>query len=210
METGGVGVYAQGVEQTVTMGSPVDETGSTITGPNVPSGPLAPGAGVLGRGGVSASPRGTVAAGVIGLAGGMPIPNISETGNTGVYGAGTTGIFGHGPVGVRGQSDSGPGVHGIANSGRGGMSESVRSAQVQLVPQEVRAPFPNPVSVTPTATPTGREGVQLPKNGRAGDLLTLMDDQRQCTLWFCVKGESGAGPARWAQVLLGPSFDGQV
>lgn len=206
METGGVGVYAQGAEQTVTMVPPSDETG-TIPGPDVPSGPLAPGAGVIGRGGVPIPPEGDVAAGVIGLAGGVSIPTIAETGNTGVYGAGPTGVFGHGSVGVRGQSDSGPGVHGIADSGRGGMFESVRSAQVQLVPQEVRAPFPLRVTVTPTAIPGGPEGVKLPKDGRAGDLLALMDDQKQCALWFCVSGDGG-GPAQWAPVLLGPSFEG--
>lgn len=207
-ETGGVGVYAQGAEATVSMVPPSDESGS-IPGANVPSGPLAPGAGVLGRGGVPIPPEGSVAAGVIGLAGGVPIPDISETGNTGVYGAGPTGVFGHGPEGVRGQSDSGAGVHGVADSGRGGMFESVRSAQLQLVPQEIRAPFPTPVTVTPKEIPAGRdEGLQLPKDGRGGDLLTLMDDQRQCTLWFCVRGGDG-GPAQWAQVLLGTLFEGK-
>lgn len=211
MQTGGVGVYAQGAEATLTMVPPTDETGNTIPGSNVPSGPLAPGAGVLGRGGVPIPPEGPVAAGVIGLAGGLQIPNVSETGNTGVYGAGPTGVFGHGPIGVRGQGDgNGPGVHGVSlDAGRGGMFESARSAQVQLVPQEVRASFPNSVQVTPKEIPVKRgEGVSLPKDGRGGDLLALMDDQRQCTLWFCVRGESG-GPAQWAQVLLGTSVDGR-
>ncbi len=208
-ETGGVGVYAQGAEATMTMTPPPSDGSGSIPGANVPSGPVAPGAGVLGRGGVPIPPEGPVAAGVIGLAGGVPIQDISETGNTGVYGAGPTGIFGHGPVGVRGQSDSGAGVHGVAESGRGGMFESVRSAQVQLVPQEVRTPFPTPVTVTPKEIPAGRdEGLQLPKNGQGGDLLALMDDQRHCTLWFCVRGGAGA-PAQWAQVLLGTLFEGK-
>ena len=55
--TGSVGVYGQGADATVTMVPPVDETGSSIPGPWVPSGPLAPGAGVLGRGGGSDSAR---------------------------------------------------------------------------------------------------------------------------------------------------------
>jgi hypothetical protein len=62
------------------------------------------------------------------------------------------------------------------------------------------------------AIPLGllREGVaSLPKNGQAGDLMTLLDDARLCTLWFCVKAQDSAGPAQWAQVLLGPSFPGQ-
>jgi hypothetical protein len=62
------------------------------------------------------------------------------------------------------------------------------------------------------AIPLGalREGAaSLPKNGQAGDLMTLLDDARLCTLWFCVQAEDSAGPAQWAQVLLGPSFPGQ-
>ena len=229
METGGVGVYAQGAEATRIMVPTFDEAGNKLE-PTVPSGPLAPGAGMLGRGGVPIPPLGPVAAGVIGLAGGVPIPNISETGNTGVYGAGPTGVFGHGqslsspavPTGpgvrglsdsgpaVHGQSDSGPAVRGGANSGRGGMFESARSAQVQLVPQKVGVPFPAPQTVTPTAIPAGPEGVQLPKDGQGGDLLALMDAQRQCALWFCVRGQDDGGPAQWAQVLLGPSFAGRA
>ena len=146
---------------------------------------------MLGRGGVPDSPQSSAAAGVIGLAGGEPIPNISETGNTGVYGAG--------PTGVRGQG----------HFGRGGMFQSDRSAQVQLVPQKVEAPLPAPVTVTPTAIPTEDEGPKLPKDGRAGDLLALLDNQRQCTLWFCVEGDE-MNRARWAQVLLGKPFLGQV
>ena len=41
-----------------------------------------------------------------------------------------------------------------------------------------------------------------------GDLLALIDKQRQCALWFCVSSGDGGGPAKWAQVLLGPSFNG--
>jgi hypothetical protein len=199
-ETGGVGVYGQGAEATVTQVSPVDATGSTVPGPNVPSGPLTPGAGVLGRGGVPIPPRGPVAAGVVGLAGGVPIPSISETGDNGV--------FGRGPVGVRGQTDGGAGVHGVADTGRGGLFTSARSAQVRLDPQPAGTTFPPPISVSPTALPVAEEGVALPKDGLGGDLLALTDDQRQCTLWFCVRG-SGAGPAQWAQVLLGPAFAGR-
>lgn len=201
-ETGGAGVYAQGAEALLTL------TGGTNDDPGaVPSGPLDPGAGVLGRGGVPIPPRGPVAAGVIGLAGGAPIPGLSETGNSGVYGAGTTGVFGHGPTGVRGQSDVGPGVHGVADSGRGGMFESAASAQIRLVPQDLRDTFPSATNVTATAIPGEREGVVLPKSGQGGDLIALMDDQRRCNLWFCVQGENG-GPAEWAQVLLGPAFKG--
>jgi hypothetical protein len=139
---------------------------------------------------------------VIGLAGGVPIPNISETGNTGVYGAGTTGVSGQ----------------GITASGRGGMFKSTHSAQVQLVPQPLPITFMSPVTETSfTRIPAGNESnetLQLPRDGQGGDLLTLMDNQRQCTLWFCVRGAlRGAdgnitSDAEWAQVLLGPSFKG--
>jgi hypothetical protein len=40
--------------------------------------------------------------------------------------------------------------------------------------------------------------------------MTIVDDQRHCTLWFCVQDGTNAGAARWAQVLLGTSFDGRA
>lgn len=215
-ETGGVGVYAQGADATISMVPPVDASG-TIPGPNVPSGPLAPGAGVVGRGGILNPAHGPVAAGVIGLSGGIPIPGISGpddtgTGNTGVFGSGLTGVLGVGPTaGVRGHSVDGAGTRGTGagNQGRGGVFDAERSAQVQLTPRALPDSFPSSVPVSPRELPSqGREGVPLPKDGRAGDLLALMDTQRQCTLWFCVRGED-SGPARWAQVLLGTAFDGQ-
>lgn len=224
--TGGIGVYAQGAEATVTMVVPLDADGNSTSGPNVPSGPLAPGAGVLGRGGVPI-PRdeNPVAAGVIGLAGDTAIPPISETGNTGVYGGGPVGVFGHGFVsgvrgkseeglGVSGETDSGAGIYGSATDtrGRGGQFQSERSAQVWLVPQNQPTQFSTPVTATPTVIPTDEregEGPKLPKDGRGGDLMTIADRQGQCTLWFCV-GKGRAGTALWAQVLLGPSFNGQA
>jgi hypothetical protein len=208
--TGGVGVYGQGAEATEIMVAPLDADGNPTTGANVPSGPLAPGPGVLGRGGMPIPPRGPVAAGVIGLAGDTMIPDVSETGNSGVYGAGPTGVFGHGPTGVRGQGDAGPGVHGVGMAGdsRGGQFESTRAAQVQLVPHDTREPSPPSASITPEAVIVSPErGMRLPKDGRGGDLIAVMDDQRQCTLWFCVKG-SDSGAARWAQVLVGKPFEG--
>lgn len=163
-----------------------------------------------------------VAAGVIGLAGDTAIPPISETGNNGVYGRGPVGIFGHGFFGVYGKSETGRGVFGETDSdvgvfglarkdtGRGGAFQSGRSAQVWLIPQNQPTEFPTPVAVTPTVIRAEREGPKLPKDGRGGDLMAIADKQGQCTLWFCVKGEGAAVPARWAQVLLGPSFDGQA
>lgn len=204
LDTGSVGVYAQGAEAEVRTAN-IDNVNTLV-------GPIAPGPGVLGRGGVPIPREGPVAAGVIGLAGDTAIPSISETGNTGVYGAGPTGVFGHGSTGVLGQGSNGPGVHGAADDDRGGMFESARSAQVQLVPQALRERIPNQVTVTPRALPAGSEPA-LPKDGRGGDLMVIEmdteDQRRECTLWFCVQGVS-AGPARWAQVLMGPSFDGQA
>jgi hypothetical protein len=209
-DTGSIGVWGQGANAETTMVPPSDETG-TIPGPNVPSGPLVPGAGVFGRGGIPIPPEGPVAAGVIGLAGGTtPIPNIGETGNTGVYGAGPTGVFGHGPIGVRGQGEGGPGVEGFGSGrdSRGGQFETSRSAQVWLVPRETGEAPPPTGPVTPEAAVISSErGFKLPKDGRGGDLMALMDNQRNCTLWFCVKSADG-GPAKWAQVLLGKPFDG--
>ncbi|MCC6178667.1 MAG: hypothetical protein IT305_25455 [Chloroflexi bacterium] len=202
LDTGSLGVYAQGAEAEI-RSVPSDSGTTTI-------GPLTPGAGVLGRGGVPIPRRGPLAAGVIGLAGDTPIPNIGETGDTGVYGSGPTGVFGHGPIGTRGQGDAGPGIHGVGmgNESRGGMFEAVRSAQVQLVPFNLGRQLPSPVTVTPQAIPAGREGPLLPRDGRGGDLMAVEDTARHCTLWFCTDGTDGSRPARWAQVLLGPSFDG--
>jgi hypothetical protein len=202
-ETGGVGVYAQGSDATEIMVPPTDENGSTITGPNVPSGPEFPGPGVLGRGGVTNVPRAQVAAGVIGVAGNIPIPASSETQNTGVYG--------HGGAGIRGRGEGGPGVHGISDSDRGGTFQSARSAQVLLLPLKAPGVFPTAIPVSPSAIPIGREGgMRLPKDGRGGDLLALVDDNSDCALWFCVKtGRSNGGPsAEWAPVLLGPRVTG--
>jgi hypothetical protein len=92
------------------------------------------------------------------------------------------------------------------------------SAQVLLVPRLLNRPLPVPVAITVTAIPTLAEhggvgvGQHLPKAGRGGDLMTVMDDQRQCTLWFCVRDAdaSPSGHAQWAQVLLGDSFIGQA
>lgn len=78
-----------------------------------------------------------------------------------------------------------------------------------MVPQDTRAEFPAAVTVTAEAIPSipGEQVVELPRDGQAGDLLALIDNQRRANLWFCVRSADG-GPAQWAQVLLGPAFDG--
>jgi hypothetical protein len=206
--TGGVGVYAQGAEAKV----------ETLNIDGVPTvvGPTEPGPGVLGRGGVPIPRDRAVAAGVIGLAGDVPIQPFLETGNTGVYGKG--------PIGVHGRSDAGPGVEGSSGKGigvigqsdsdRGGLFSSGRSAQVLLQPFDLHATLPAPVPITATAIPSPQEGPKLPRDGRGGDLMAVIDKKHQCTLWFCVGGAIFGpdgivlNPASWAQVLLGPSFIG--
>ena len=200
-DTGGVGVYGQGAEVTTSMVPPQDESG-TIPGANVPSGPATAGVGVLGRGGVSSEPRIPNGSGVVGLAGGVAVSAVAGIVNTGVVGLG--------PEGVRGQGTGGVGVRGISDSDRGGMFSSDAAAQLQLVPHRNKGPFPPATNVTPTAISADRNErgrIELPKAGEPGDLCTVMDDSRRATLWFCVQGANG-GPAKWAQVLLGPDVDG--
>ena len=202
-DAGSVGVFGQGADAKVK--AIVADDGSTVF-----DGPAEPGAGVIGRGGIATGPRPGTAAGVIGLAGGQTKPGLSETGSTGVFGLGPTGVRG---IGVSdATTPSGPGVSGFSDKNRGGIFASQEEAQIQLTPRRVRTKLPPADPVTPTAIPLGalREGaVSLPKNGEAGDLMTLLDDARLCTLWFCLKGEDASGPAQWAQVLLGPSFPGR-
>ncbi len=210
-ETGGVGVYGKGADLTVNMVAPTDATGNTVPGDDVPSGPSAAGAGVLGRGGSPQSPRDPMGPGVIGLAGDLPIPAAAETRDVGVFGAGDTGVVGLGAAGMLGRSDNegGIGVRGVAttDTGRGAMLQSGRAAQLLLVPHKSGMRMPDPVDVTATAIPGREESVRLPRDGRGGDLLVLMDDQRRCSLWFCVRSEE-ASPAQWAQVLVGAPFSG--
>jgi hypothetical protein len=204
-DTAGVGLYAQGVQGT-----------------------YYPGPGVVGvGGGVRARARGPVAAGVIGLAGGVPIPPLTVTGNSGVYGAGPSigvsgagpiGVSGAGTIGVQGRGTGGPGVDGASDNDRGGTFESGTSAQVRLVPRKLRKRAPGQIPVTPSAFAAGDEPA-LPADGRGGDLLVIemtapkrprtRSPRSHCTLWFCVEGQ-GTGPARWAQVLVGPSVIGQL
>ena len=195
-ETGSVGVFGQGADAKID--KIFDGGVATLVGP------LEAGAGVVGRGGVPIPPEGPVAAGLIGLAGGRTKPPIAITGNVGV--------FGWGPTGVRGSGDGGPGISGRSDDDRGGVFESQKAAQVQLVPKKVGTRLPEGSPVTPTGIdPVALQNgvVSLPKRGAGGDLMTLIDDSDNCTLWFCVHSAGGAGPARWAQVLLGPPFDGQ-
>lgn len=120
--TGGVGVYGQGADRDVQMVKPQDETG-TIPGPDVPSGPMAPGPGVVGRGGRDATRSGPEGAGVVGLAGSMvQVPGIAQTGDVGVVGMGAVGLSGT----------------GFAD--RACILQSYGQPQLNLVPQRMQSP----------------------------------------------------------------------
>lgn len=194
-DAGSAGVFGQGAEARI---ETVFDAGSATF-----VGPAEAGPGVVGIGGLPNPREFPVGAGVIGLAGGQTRPAIAETGETGV--------FGLGPTGVRARGVGGPGIHAHSVNDRGGVFEAKNAAQVQLVPQRVRTRFPESSAVTPTGVaPAALTSgvVALPKAGLGGDLVALADVTGRCTLWFCVETSSGAGPAKWAQVLLGPSFDG--
>ena len=196
-DCGSAGVFGQGADAKVRQFP--DGSGT------VSEGPAEPGAGVIGRGGIATGDRLPPAAGVIGLSGGRHKPNIWQTGNAGVFGIGATG--------VRGIGLDGHGVRGASNIDRSGVFSSQEVAQLQLVPKPVRTQLPegSPVTARGVAeTVLERGDVPLPKSGQAGDLMALVDDSRTCTLWFCVRSGDGSTPARWAQVLLGPTFDGQA
>jgi hypothetical protein len=123
------------------------------------------------------------------------------------YGEGPTGFFAiPANTGVFGGGEDG--VMGMGLSGRGGIFASERSAQLRLVPA-LGHRMTERETFTPTiVTDPNRQGADLPKNGRAGNLMSVMDEQGDCTLWFCVRGDGEGVAARWAQVLLGPVFDG--
>ena len=195
-DSGSAGVFGRGADARI---DKISDGGSVTF-----VGPAEAGPGVVGLGGVPIPPEFPVAAGVIGLAGGQARPGIAETGETGVFGLGRTGMQGRG--------QGGPGLRARSDVDRGGVFDSDRSAQIQLVPQRVRTRLPETSTVSPTgisATALASGAVSLPKAGQGGDLMALVDDVGRCTLWFCVQDPSGGGPARWAQVLLGPVFDGQ-
>jgi hypothetical protein len=152
-------------------------------------------AGVVGEGGTGLLPGsgGTIrGAGVIGLARDTTVLGFGETGETGVYGTGRTG------------------VKGVGTEGRGGVFRSERAAQLQLLPSQGTRVV-NQIAFIPTvAADPGSSGPALPQAGQGGDLMTLADDQEECTLWFCVHGRTQSRPAQWTQVLLGPLFDGRA
>ena len=212
-QTGNVGVFGQG-------GDRVDETKNDGTHTDFIVGPDFAGAGVIGRGGVfmkNSEANARVAlvkdadgnavggsAGIVGIAGGLPMPQPSAYSNTGVFGQSTTG---HGVsglstngIGVNGVSTTSAGVSGtnlvnrripttslfsvhaagvfgFASDNPGGLFMSANAAQVRL--------FPLFSDGTPTIV------------GSAGDLLATIDGENSARLWFCTKD----GTQNW--VLIG-------
>jgi hypothetical protein len=115
LEAGGVGVFGQGAD--------ADIRTLNLNGVDTITGPDSPGYGIVGRGGLfdpsppqgtdPSPPQGKVGAGVVGLAGGHPVPSVTI--------AGDSGVFGHGPVGVRGHSDSPDGTGVLGRNDLGGV-----------------------------------------------------------------------------------------
>jgi hypothetical protein len=220
-ETGNVGVFGQG-------GDRVDETkNDTPQGerrqPDFIVGPSFAGAGVIGRGGVhmkNSEANGAVvratdgagapepgSAGIVGIAGGLTIPQPEAYFNAGVFGQagtgdGVSGLSTNG-IGVNGVSTTNAGVSGVnrstsriaattplgvnaagvlgfASDNPGGLFMSMNVAQLRLFPLLPGTPA-NPPTIA----------------GLAGDLLATIDLEKNARLWFCTKD----GPQNW--VLIG-------
>ncbi|RCH61648.1 hypothetical protein DT019_37325 [Streptomyces sp. SDr-06] len=120
------------------------------------------------------------------------------------------GVHGQSALGIGVLGEGAPGVSGLGpGNANGGQFESQAGAQLRLLPRRTD-PLSSPLPVSPTAIPVERgRGPELPRTGRAGELTALQDPSGTCTLWLCVS-DLGEGPARWAQVLLGPTFDGRA
>ena len=158
--------------------------------------------GVIGNGG----PAGT---GVRGIGGNGGV--LGESTSTGVAGVSTLapGVSGSSSsgAGVSGTSDTGPGISGSSSKDNGGVFRSDSAAQLFLIPSPI-GPMNSASGITPQAINVQDRGPKFPKNARGGQLMAVTDNkQGACTLWFCVKD---GPPARWAQVLVGPEFDGTV
>jgi hypothetical protein len=217
-ETGNVGVFGQG-------GDWVDETkNDTPKGerrrPDFTVGPDFAGAGVIGRGGVrmkNSEANGAVvratdgagapepgSAGIVGIAGGLTIPEPKLYSDTGVFGQSGTGD------GVSGLSTNGIGVNGVSttNAGVSGVNRST-SRIAAATPLGVNAAgvlgfaSDNPGGLFMSLNVAQlRLFPLLPGNpptiaGLAGDLLATIDAENSARLWFCTKD----GTQNW--VLIG-------
>jgi len=188
--TGGAGVYGQGADLAISLVPPLDADGKSVCGPSVPSGPLNPGAGVVGRGGAftGSGPGIRQGDGVVGVAGGVPF--VANPQGAGVIGNGKFGVVGL----------------GAGLDGRGGRFEADWEAQVILTPRQIKS-----VLSDKPAYPTMRDfytavpplSLPFPKDGQPGDLLSLMDAAGRCDLYLCTMAATKRRHAIWQQVLLG-------
>lgn len=222
LETGGVGVYGQGAN--------ADLEQTKVDGVSTVLGPQHPGCGVLGKGGVVEPAElgtigQTIGAGVIGLAGGSPVPSIFEAAGSGVYGKGSIGVRGHGSgrycgvLGLGGLSDPRqdppvPGVIGVAGiesipassvaegagvlgTGRIGV-RGVGNGDRGAVLSSDKAPQLR-------LTPGFQISVSnLQVEAKAGDLLVTSETPKggveTATLWFCKVG-GAPGNATWVKIV---------
>jgi hypothetical protein len=127
-----------------------------------------------------------------------------------------------GPVGVVGRGED-AGVRGTASgNGHGGefSSSLFRGAQINLKPHRMDE-FPGSAGPAAPMQFVDQAQIQrmLPSRGVLGDLWmsdTSKPDKGgeeanppKCHLWLCVRASSSNQKARWAQVLLGTTFEGQ-
>ena len=158
-------------------------------------------AGVIGASNGDSTRRGIAGAGVVGMSfknlGLADIPVLPNP-NDLPDGDGT---------GVWGVSGSGTGVHGESQTGRGGVLQSEQSAQLRLIPSRTTPVGTERAPISPREL-SGQSRPRLPRDGQAGDLMAIVDNQDQATLWFCVRSKiEPDGSAHWAQVLLGEEFE---
>ena len=193
-DIGVVGRGATGVKGIGNAGPGVSGIGSSTSGEPVAH---LVGPGVVGEGGTGTDLAGPNpdqkfhGVGVIGIAGETPLPSFADTIETGVYGAGRDGVKGDG------------------SEGRGGVFRSERSAQVRLIPAQRTTKDTEQESLIPTVIANPEFIVpKLSPEGRRGDLMSIFDENGQCSLWFCVRENSGS--AHWAQVLLGRPFESKA
>jgi hypothetical protein len=140
---------------------------------------------------------------------------------TGVEGKGQTGVRGLGTVaGVLGRADGATGVMGIGSIGLRGRGDDGYGAVLSSHPKPHASLIAQlkiePLRMSQTAerrpaepTEAVPEGMRLPANAEAGELLMTVNDYGAPTLWLCVQtAESVERPAQWCEILLGSAISG--
>jgi hypothetical protein len=209
---GGIGVHGLGGNQ---------------EGQSIPAG-----SGIVGQGGkpdtsptnekISAGP------GVVGIAGGLPVPDPNATRDTGVYGEGPTGVFAQGAP-IPGGSGQSIGVVAKGAIGMQATGDRVGSIVRGIVAGEFLGDAIGLVAGSNKGRAalfsSARKHAQItlvapddttvpPAEGNIGDLLligpTLNNRDVAVQLWLCTTTGSGAdSPAFWQPVQLGPAIQGQ-